>query len=210
MPLPECSRQIPQAVLQNALRGFVFDSISFTIAMLTYSCKNFTVSVVLISFLLFCEFSSFLILIGQKNCCEGSVCFGYDPQFFACGRLVGAQEPKTMFQAQSVFLSVFFVQVAPISANMAFQKLLRCFPRPLQGLQSARSGDDLPQSKKCEFAVFPPSLDYSFLGLAPCFLCGGLCRTEKQMLFLDAPLRMAVRAVKGGGVSRSSERSEDP
>ena len=35
-------------------------------------------------------------------------------------------------------------------------------------------------------------------------------RKKKQMLFLDAPLRMAVRAVKGGGVSRSSERSEDP
>jgi hypothetical protein len=30
------------------------------------------------------------------------------------------------------------------------------------------------------------------------------------MLFLGAPLRMAVRAVKGGGVSRSSERGEDP
>ena len=33
---------------------------------------------------------------------------------------------------------------------------------------------------------------------------------KKQMLFLDAALRMAVRAVKGGGVSRLSERSEDP
>jgi hypothetical protein len=52
--------------------------------------------------------------------------------------------------------------------------------------------------------------DFSFLGFALCFLCGGPCRTKKQMLFLDAPLRMAVRAVKGGGVSRSSERSEDP
>jgi hypothetical protein len=30
------------------------------------------------------------------------------------------------------------------------------------------------------------------------------------MLFLDAPPRMAVRAVKGGGMSRSSERSGDP
>jgi len=37
-----------------------------------------------------------------------------------------------------------------------------------------------------------------------------LCRKKKQMLFLDAPLRMAVRAVKGGGVSRSSELSGDP
>jgi len=53
-------------------------------------------------------------------------------------------------------------------------------------------------------------MNFSFLGFALCFLCGGFCRTEKQMLFLDAPLRMAVRAVKGGGVSRSSERSEDP
>jgi hypothetical protein len=43
-----------------------------------------------------------------------------------------------------------------------------------------------------------------------CFFCGVVRRKKKQMLFLDAPLRMAVRAVKGGGVSRSSERSEDP
>jgi len=43
-----------------------------------------------------------------------------------------------------------------------------------------------------------------------CFFCGVVSRKKKQMLFLDAPLRMAVRAVKGGGVSRSSERSEDP
>jgi hypothetical protein len=58
--------------------------------------------------------------------------------------------------------------------------------------------------------VFCPSLNFSFLGFALRFLCGGFCRTKKQMLFLDAPLRMAVRAVKGGGVSRSSKRSEDP
>ena len=43
-----------------------------------------------------------------------------------------------------------------------------------------------------------------------CFFCGVVRRKKKQMLFLDAPRRMAVRAVKGGGVSRSSERSGDP
>jgi hypothetical protein len=43
-----------------------------------------------------------------------------------------------------------------------------------------------------------------------CFFCGVVSRKKKQMLFLDAPLRLAVRAVKGGGVSRSSERSGDP
>jgi hypothetical protein len=43
-----------------------------------------------------------------------------------------------------------------------------------------------------------------------CFFCGVVCRKKKQMLFLDAPRRMAVRAVKGGGVSRLSERSGDP
>jgi hypothetical protein len=57
--------------------------------------------------------------------------------------------------------------------------------------------------------VFHASLIFPFQDLL-CFLCGGPCRTKKQMLFLDAPLRMAVRAVKGGGVSRSSKRSEDP
>jgi len=58
--------------------------------------------------------------------------------------------------------------------------------------------------------VFDSSLFFSLLGFALCFLCGGSCRTKKQMLFLDAPLRMAVRAVKGGGLSRSSKRSDDP
>src|SRR5258708_2020533 len=138
----------------NALRGFVLDSINSTIGTLTYSFKDFIVSVVLISFLLFFESLTFLVVIGQKNRGEFTVSFGNDPQLFACGRLVGTQEPETMFQAQGVFLSVLFVEIAPISANMAFKKPLRCVPRPLQSPQCTRSGDDSPQSEKREFGCF--------------------------------------------------------
>ena len=37
-------------------------------------------------FSFFCESSSFLKLIGQKNCCVCSVWLGNNPQVFACGR----------------------------------------------------------------------------------------------------------------------------
>jgi hypothetical protein len=79
----------------------------------------------------------------------------------------------------------------------------------LQCEQCARCGNDLPQSKERQRVDFAhDSVPFLFCFL--CFFCGVVCRKKKQMLFLDAPLRMAVRAVKGGGVSRSSERSGDP
>ena len=55
------------------LRGFVLDSINPAIGTFMYSFEDFTTSVVLIVFLLFCESSSISKVIGLKNCCEGSV-----------------------------------------------------------------------------------------------------------------------------------------
>src|SRR6266446_1877896 len=67
-------------------------------------------------------------------------------------------------------------------------------------------GTALPEIQLCSFGLHVRS--FAFFLVLPFVQRGAM--HEKQMSFLGGGRRLSVRAVKGAGAWRSSERSEDP
>src|SRR5713101_7040458 len=88
------------------------------------------------------------ILFGQKNRGDRAVRLRNQPKLFVCVCSVAAEEPIATLQADLVFLTVFFRELAPLARNMAREKLLRLLSCFLKCGQCAGCGHNLSERKQ--------------------------------------------------------------